>query len=135
MPTLLQYTSLLYAIPAFLSWMPSQCPNTTPIFQHGLSAVVLTSYTYHGNNYDNLPLKIVDMTLGHFMVLYHAYRGFFYATLTWHVVVMYAAILYSGTIFWFLGLSQHTRNGDLWHATIHATTALGSTALLCARGK
>ena len=123
----LQITSLLYIIPAFLAW--NGAPSTTPVLKYCLPMVVMISYVYHGN-YRNTVVKTIDMVFMHGMVLYHAYRGALCATQTWHTLCMYSAIAYSGTVFWLLGLSTEARFGIFWHATIHLTTALGSAALL-----
>lgn len=114
---LLNITSFLYIFPLFQAWKV----NHTCTFRYGMGCIIIMSQIYHSTYH---PLaKVLDMTLVHYMVVYHIWSALYCGVLTWKVLLMYLAILYSGLSFWILKLS---RQNDWYHAVIHLVTTIGS---------
>lgn len=123
MPNLLQYTTLLYLFP-FLESLK----QPDKVFTIGLALTICTSLAHHHkipHKRTSQAIRVLDMLIVHAMIAYHVFKAVYLAIYTWRVYVMFAAIIYSGVIYWLLGLSN-----EYWHSTIHVTTALGSWLLM-----
>jgi hypothetical protein len=132
---LLQVTSLLHIIPFLQTFILDQNVPSVPTFKYGLGLTIVSSVLHHhrfeAHTLRNT-MKIIDMGVAHYMVVYHLWIGMICPILTWKVITMYAAVAYCACVYWIMHLSNNqTRSGYYWHATIHLATSMGSYALLC----
>lgn len=122
----LQISSLWFFMPLITAWSNSH----TLVFRHGLALVIATSWVYH-SNYDPI-IRIIDVCLVNFMVLYHVLWGLILCkAITGNVCIMFASVAYGIWVHVIGKKNQgHEFHHDLWHMSIHLVFAIGSTMLI-----